>query len=588
MRREESGKCPSGLRGMNRYIWFWLGMAVMVLTVVPNLILGEQSIFTSHDQLDGEMIAYILQAKHLFSGGTLPEFMGGMPKTALTPPAPVCVLLFLRGDYFAALLTMQLAGRIVGFAGMYLLAREAGSAPWTAAAAGALYGLLPFLPVYGLSQYGIPMLFWCVTRLRSGRRLVASYCYVAFYGLASSLVLVGFGLLGMGFVVLLGDFVRKKAPWHFLAAWQLLLFTYIAENFRLLCDLAGPGGDSHKAEYVLGEMPFWGTLLRNLSSGGQHSEGYQKLLVPVTLVLAVGMVFLAGAGRGNLPAGVKGPLKCMGICLGWNIFFASASALWVCTVGVAFRSRMDAMRAFQLDRLLWIAPCLWYLLAACGYTVLERLWKCRRGIGRIAAGGCMAVTAAAAGITGIWILLSGDVKSNMGKLRDPEYSLLSFSDYYAVGVMEQVRDFLAEYGGAAQEDYRVVSLGIDPSAALYHGFYCLDGYSNNYSAAYKHEFRKVIAPELERSEYLRAYFDDWGNRCYMFSSECPGYYTIEKGRFFFRDYRLDAEALREMGCRYLLSAAYIQNAADQGLKLLNEEPFETQDSYYGIYVYEVM
>ena len=147
MRREESGKCPSGLRGMNRYIWFLLGMAAMVLTVIPNLILGEQSIFTSHDQLDGEMIAYILQAKHLFSGGTLPEFMGGMPKTALTPPAPVCVLLFLRGDYFAALLTMQLAGRIVGFAGMYLLAREAGSAPWTAAAAGALYGLLPFLPV---------------------------------------------------------------------------------------------------------------------------------------------------------------------------------------------------------------------------------------------------------------------------------------------------------------------------------------------------------------------------------------------------------------------------------------------------------
>jgi len=59
-----------------RSLWFWLGMLGMVLTMVHNVLLGEQSIFTAHDQLDGEMIAYLLQAKHLFSGDMLPEFMG--------------------------------------------------------------------------------------------------------------------------------------------------------------------------------------------------------------------------------------------------------------------------------------------------------------------------------------------------------------------------------------------------------------------------------------------------------------------------------------------------------------------------------
>ena len=87
----------------------------------------------------------------------------------------------------------------------------------------------------------------------------------------------------------------------------------------------------------------------------------------------------------------------------------------------------------------------------------------------------------------------------------------------------------------------MVSLGIDPAAALYHGFYSLDGYSNNYPLSYKHRFREVIAPELAKSEYLTDYFDDWGNRCYMFSAECPGYYTIEKKGFRFMDYSIDAE-----------------------------------------------
>ena len=191
----------------------------------------------------------------------------------------------------------------------------------------------------------------------------------------------------------------------------------------------------------------------------------------------------------------------------------------------------------------------------------------------------------AAGATGVRLLLGGDIKSNVQKLRDPQYGMMSFSDYYAIGVLEQVRDFLEEQTGMRQEEYRVVSLGIDPAAAYYHGFYCLDGYSNNYSLAHKQAFREVLRPELEKSEYLRVLFDEWGNRCYLFSSECPGYYTIEKHGFFFQNYQLNAAALQDMGCDWILSAAYIGNAESQGLVLMNEAPFETKDSYYGIYVY---
>lgn len=584
-------------RGKHEALWFWAGMAVMALTLVPNLILGEDAVFAYHDQLDGEMIGYILQARHLFSGDVLPEFMGGASKTALTMPAPVCVLLFLGENPLGALTVMQLAGRLAGFAGMYLLSRELTGHAWIGSLAGILYGLLPFLPVYGLSQYGIPLLFWCALQLRKGKHLIFSYCYTAFFGLASSLVLAGFGLLGLGAAFFVMDLWRGRKPWHFLAAWQVLLCVYIAENWRLLAQLLGIGDRfvSHKAEYAINARPFWDTLAQGISAGAQSGEGYHGLLIPavlgtVTIALAVFRVHEKGkSGAGDpavWPVCVRS-LRYMGCCVGWNLLFALLAALWESGTLAGLRRSMGAFGAFQIDRILWMAPCFWYLMSACGIAILWELWAGNKGRRRLLAGGCLMLAGMAAGITGIRILLAGDIKSNVQKLRDPEYGILSYRDYYGIGVMEQVRDFLREQTGTGQDGYRVVSLGIDPAAALYHGFYCLDGYSNNYSLDYKHRFRKVLGPELEKSEYLRAYFDRWGNRCYLFSSECPGYVTIEKHGFFFQDYQLDTDALREMGCDWLLSAAYILNAESQGLELMNEAPFETEGSYYGIYVYKV-
>ena len=72
------------------------------------------------------------------------------------------------------------------------------------------------------------------------------------------------------------------------------------------------------------------------------------------------------------------------------------------------------------------------------------------------------------------------------------------------------------------------------------------------------------------------------------SHNCPGYYTVQKGGFYFQNYEINAQSLQELGGRYLLSAAYIDHCEDTGLKLIREDPFETEDSYYRIYLYRVM
>jgi hypothetical protein len=50
---------------------------------------------------------------------------------------------------------------------------------------------------------------------------------------------------------------------------------------------------------------------------------------------------------------------------------------------------------------------------------------------------------------------------------------------------------------------------------------------------------------------------------------------------------IDAEAFKDMGGDYIISAAYIANADSCGLSLLCQEPFETEDSYYRLYLYGV-
>ena len=618
-------------------LWFWGGLILVFLTLLPGFVLGENAVFTYHDQLDGEVIAYLLQAKHLFSGSTLPEFMNGASKTALTMPAPACVLFFLGGNALFGLNAMLLMGKLFGYLGMYLLAKRVTGRDEAAAASAVLFAWLPFLPVYGLSQFGIPLLVWCALCLQEGKKKWLCYGFILFFALNSSLVLSGFGLLGLGICWLLFLLIRKKENFsRAFCGWLLLFFTYLVENWRLLAGILGIGESftSHKEEYALTANSFWSLLKQYLLKGGQHSEDYHLLpVLTVLLVVVLGKVLegragkkvaavrkearinagtgreatggpeaggtvteneetektetvKAGAGKEATEEAGRNTLeKVLIVCMAVNLCLAVAAALWGSTPGIWLRGRLSVLGAFQLDRVLWMAPCFWYLAVACGIALMQERIKGSKK--NILLGILGVVPGAVLLLTGAHILLESDVKSNVQKLRNPEYGILSFREYYAVGVLEQVDAFLQETTGKTKEEYRVVSLGIDPAAALYHGFFCLDGYSNNYSVEYKHAFRKILEPELAKSEYLTGYFDDWGNRCYLFSSECPGYYTIEKNGFYFQNYEINAKALKKLGGDYLLSAAYIANGAEQGLKLLRETPFETADSYYGIYVYEV-
>lgn len=585
--------------------WLYVtGAGILLLLLLPWFLLGESAVITYHDQLDGEMIAYILQAKHLGKGDVLPEFMHGAAKTALTLPAPASVLLFLGGHYEAALFVMQLLGSLIGYTGMFLLVGEITKKPFPALAAGGLYGALPLLPVYGLSQYGLPLLVWCILQLKKGKRTGFCLGYALFFALDSSLALVGFAVLAVTFVWILAEmgaqWRKKERPGIRLPLlWLMLLAGYLSTNLPLIAQILGGDGKmlSHKAEYALRAENFFSAWVQGILYGGQHSQDYHLSFLPwggLVLVLSLRKEFRTER-VGQLRRVMLGIIGC-------NVFFAMLAAFWNSAAGVYLRAQIGVLGAFQVERFLWLSPCMWYLFLGVSMALGAEYWNIsmqkKPGVGKYGndirksayKAGCFlcgGVLLVSLGITSWQIVKNSDFKCNVQKLLNPEYPAMSYEDYYAIGVYEQVKAFMAEYTGQEQEEYRVVSLGIDPAAALYHGFYCLDGYSNNYSLEYKHLFRKIIAPALQESAYLQDYFDNWGNRCYLFGSECPGYYTIEKNGFYFSHLELDTQALSDLGGEYLFSAAYIANAEELGLLQLCEEPFETEDSYYCIWVYGI-
>lgn len=577
-----------------------IGLLLSLLLMMPYLILGTGSIITYHDQLDGELLNYILSAKYFFTDvKTYPEILNGLPSTGAIPPAPLFVLFYMLLEPFAAFLLSQWIILIVGFLGMYLLIRRLTAAPFVSLISAAIFMQLPFYPVYGLCITGQPLLVYCILCLyqpehpasrRKFRRGILPVAFIFLYSLCSSLVLVGFAcLLALGVAALyltVRSLINKTAPpWRLWLALAVLTAGYLISNLSLIRQILfpAPGQISHKAEVIYTPQDFLSSFAQVFYPGVSYAEAWQLVLLP----LAVLCLLLAAAAKLRHDTAdtlhLRSCLKKAAAVLCFILLLCTLCALYSTPFAVRLRNLAPgALSGFNMSRIAWLLPTAWlvltgYLLFAVypGAKAAPKLSRWLR---------CLAVFLVFA-LYSLMILIHSPLRLNISKLlKGGDYYALDWERFYATDIFEQIDGAI----GRPKEDYRVVSLGIYPAAAAYNGFYCLDGYSNNYPLSYKHTFREIMADELAKNDYIRQYFDCWGNRCYLTTAEHSNYYTIEKKwNSGFHDLALNTEKLKELGCDYIFSATWILNADELGLELLREAPFETENSWYNIYVYEV-
>lgn len=551
----------------------WLGVAVLVVCafVAFRFRNGADSPVLVHDNLDGEFVNQVVFARSsaLLAGGAavFEPLLGGMPRSFMPSELFLPMLAYRFLPPFAALVVLELFVRCAALVGMWQLLKHhtLPSRPaYFIAVLSLAFALLPFYPNYGLSVAGYPFVISAFLDLMNGRRARSACAVLAVYPLLVSFALSGIFVLAFGSALLLYALCASQAQVRSVLAGLSVFFasTLLVER-RMFAAMIRGSIASQRTEFVPRRLPLSDALElagENFIEGQYHADAAH---FPLVLVLAFGvLVFVLAhpaARRGVLRSAAWLVACCAAISLWYGLWW------WQGTRDLADMSGVRALRQINLARLHWMHPALWSLIAA---LALDQLRS------RLRFGSVLALALA----TGQCALA---VRANVVRVREKG---APFAAFFAEDLFRQVRAYI----GKPQHEYRVVSLGLHPSIALYNGFYTLDGYHSMYPLEHKRRFRRIIAGELARDDTVRRYFDEWGARCYLFSAELgkTAMFTKEGKKHTLRELRIDSSAMLRLNAPYLLSAVELRQPKRSGLRL--HRVFRHRDALWDIYLYEAV
>ncbi len=559
-------------------LW-WTGILFLGITFLPYLVLKEGSVFEIHDQLDETLLTYVLNARHLADdGGFFPEILGGISASGMQPSAILFIPLYRWLPTFWAFLVQYLIVCACGYFGMYACTRKITGSSILGVVTAVCFALLPLQPVYGLSAWGVGLLLYAFLCLNQKKRLWSSMLLILLFGLTTHLVLIGYVVLSFWALHMVWQGLHKKLnPWS-AGGFVLLTGTYVAVNHNLFLELllAQSSYVSHREELVNIGYPFLETIRDVFFNSSQHAVSLHKYLILPILVL----LFIEGIRYEKLEQQEKirfwAAVGIFVVLAGIAVLFGICRSQWVTDL----KNGMSGfLRYFQAERYYWLYPALWYL----EFALVFSIWWKRKGGWQITLVKCVALLLLL--LPTLNLIKPGSYfYQNVNQYNNGSdiTGYISWESYYAEDLMSDIEQAI----GRDMSTYRVAHLGISPAPSLMHGFYTVDGYSNNYPLEYKHKFRRVIAEELTKNEETRLYFDWWGSRCYLFNGASGTYWNMSKyDNVKYEQLDFDMKALKDLGCEYLFSGGEILCAGELGLKLIGY--FETEKSYWGIWLYAV-
>ncbi len=325
--------------------------------------------------------------------------------------------------------------------------------------------------------------------------------------------------------------------------------------------------------------------------GGSHSECCSMYIAisafAMIVLIPLVMIFIK---KTTAIKELKKKYILLCIFYGANVLNALFSCFWMYPAFVNFRINAGGiLKTFQLNRIYWIMPACWMcvlileiaiLLDIAKMLFIEKAFKKVKILSALPLIFVLLISFAYAKN----VYLSSTFYHNIRLVFFPDtYHVDTWKKYYD----EELMDEIAKAIGREKSDYRIVSVGMNPAVSLFNGFYTVDGYSTDYPLEYKHEFREIIKDELAKDEGVRGYFDDWGNRCYIFSAELPVSTGLNNPTDEIENLAIDTGKLREMGADYIFSAAEIKNADELNLTLLTDEPFKSSASGINVRVYVI-
>ena len=472
---------------------------------------------------------------------------------------------WLFGPYGAYVLNRTLM-TVVGFFGIYLLLKRhvvPGDSFSTIHFGGALcYALLPFIPFGGLSVAGLPLVVYAFLNIREKDLRWPNWVMLILFPFYSSLVLSGAFLLLTLACLWLIDATQKKGNLFFLLSLSLISFAYIFTNYRLFAAFFFHSTfPSHRVEFSQVGIDLAGAAREalNLFANGQyHAQSLHWVVILPTV--AISAFLLARYSWDRRAKQYVFHLAFIGITAGWYGLL-QWSALSSMT------DRLNYWIPIQLQRFHFLHPMMWTVLFALALQLIRVSFRI----------GAWIITC----VIGAQLILLFSYHELWQNRITP-----TIEEFFAAQQLENV----AKYIGQPKQTYRVASLGIHPSIAQYNGFYTLDGYVTNYPLQYKHAWRDVIEGELVKNAALKQYYDRWGSRVYLFSSELSehGKYVMNYAGndFEVQQLSINIEAFEALGGKYVISAVRINETNNPHFKL--ERMFQDSRSAWDIYLYKIV
>lgn len=534
----------------------------MTVLMLPYVFLGEGAFITIHDFLDSNPI----HLKTLIKLGLIGKTVGYLPVmegvSSLSYisflPVDVKTILFILLPLYWAIVCNLYFVKIMAFLGMYLLCSQyiiKGNRVSSCILA-IVFCCIPFYADYGLSSAGVPLLIYSVLNLESKRHLLISYLLIVLFACNSSLALVGvFVCLLWGLYFLYKWIKERQFPSQHFYGILILSIIYLVENFGLLHSyFISTNEISHRTVFVhtnsmIGDLL---AVLDTLLHSQYHAGRFSVILV---LLISFALFFIYGHKDKTFAK---------------YIYFACGVSFLILVGTFLKHIPIQIFTSFQYDRFYFLYPTVCFILLAKAFSYIQnKKWL---------------IISLALVLMFSTIRIDNELTQNVKRLVKIEnVNNPSCREFISEDLFSIIKQDLG-----INDNYscKVVSLGMHPSVCEYNGLHTLDGYVFSYPLAYKHKFRRVIADELEKDESLRAYFDDWGSRCYVFSSELGRNFLYGKtDDKHVQDLTINTNELKNLGCRYILSAVTIDNYEDLNLNYLNT--YTNDDSYWKINVYEI-
>lgn len=575
------------------YKWFvWLTKYWFLFPVTGFLLLtaavffgyGEGSYIAVHDNMDLFLAQFqmLKNTGSFFKHGVDVPFLGGVSRDNLPSELSLYSVLYMVFPTYIAYVVGILGKILLGMFSFRLLAGELFPQRYmkyrpAVYMTGFAYGIIWFFPAFGFAFASVPL---CVYLLLKIYRRKGKWWYLALfaYPLVSYFSYHGIFILGYLVIAVLWLSVRdRKIAWPLVAGLVVLALGYVVCEYRLFGQMLFGDEVTIRTSIVNASLTVpevaqeIGMVWRE---GIFHADGvHGKVVLPVCVLYFIiinGMYLRERKWKGIF----HDPFNFIMLfilfnCIVYGLYDFEPLRSFV-------EMLIPPLKGWQFNRTVFFNPFLWYCAL---FVILMRLYDA--GIWQMWTANflvCVAVLAIILTPNRYNDLYNTCYNKAYEYFHGTEVDEFSYGQFYAEELFCEIKEDMG-YQGEWSAAY-----GFHPAVLEYNGIATLDGYLGFYPQRYKEDFRKVIAPALDRVEATRIYYDDWGARAYLYSGTDLSIVNATK-TVYATDYDIyiDAEAFGDMGGDYIFSRFALTNAQDAGLRFLKS--YEARDGSMTVYVY---